>query len=74
MGFYLGLFGTMLSILIRLELYCSGARVISDKNLTFYNITITLHGLVMIFFLVMPALYGGFGNYFALLLIGTCAL
>ena len=71
MGFYLGLFGTMLSILIRLELYCSGARVISDKNLTFYNITITLHGLVMIFFLVMPALYGGFGNYFSLLLIGA---
>merc|ERR1712157_560331 len=29
------------------------------------------HGLIMIFFLVMPALFGGFGNYFAPIFQGS---
>merc|ERR1712098_841477 len=29
------------------------------------------HGLLMIFFLVMPALFGGFGNYFAVIFQGS---
>merc|ERR1711977_734748 len=37
----------------------------SPENQNFYNVSITLHGLLMIFFLVMPGLFGGFGNYFA---------
>merc|ERR1712096_146651 len=37
----------------------------------FYNVSITLHGLLMIFFLVMPGLFGGFGNYFAPVLQGS---
>merc|ERR1711920_794246 len=37
----------------------------------FYNISITLHGFLMIFFLVMPALFGGFGNYFAPIFQGS---
>merc|ERR1712078_263996 len=39
--------------------------IISPENQNFYNVSITLHGLLMIFFLVMPSLFGGFGNYFA---------
>jgi cytochrome c oxidase subunit 1 len=50
---------------MRIELYSSGNRIISPENQNFYNVSITLHGLLMIFFLVMPGLFGGFGNYFA---------
>merc|ERR1712188_135536 len=47
----------------RIELFSSGSRIISPENLNFYNIFITLHGLIMIFFLVMPVLFGGYGNF-----------
>merc|ERR1712048_938735 len=39
---------------MRIELYSSGNRIISPENQNFYNVSITLHGLLMIFFLVMP--------------------
>merc|ERR1711965_78437 len=64
-AFIFGISGTLISVLIRIELYSSGNRIISPENQNFYNISITLHGLLMIFFLGMPALFGGFGNYFA---------
>merc|ERR1711976_1132085 len=64
-AFIFGISGTLISVLIRIELYSSGNRIISPENQNFYNVSITLHGLLMIFFLVMPGLFGGFGNYFA---------
>merc|ERR1712083_296325 len=48
-----------------------GNRIISPENQNFYNVSITLHGLLMIFFLVMPGLFGGFGNYFAPIFQGS---
>ena len=63
-AFIFGISGTLISVLIRIELYSSGNRIISLENQNFYNISITLHGFLMIFFLVMPGLFGGFGNYF----------
>merc|ERR1712047_139477 len=59
-----GISGTLISVLMRIELYSSGNRIISPENQNFYNVSVTLHGLLMIFFLVMPGLFGGFGNYF----------
>jgi len=35
-----------------------------------YNIVLTRHALLIIFFIVMPTLMGGFGNYFLPLLLG----
>merc|ERR1711863_102559 len=63
-AFIFGISGTLVSVLLRIELYSSGNRIISPENQNFYNVSITLHGLLMIFFLVMPSLFGGFGNYF----------
>ena len=63
--------GTLISVLIRIELYSSGNRIISPENQNFYNISITLHGFLMIFFLVMPGLFGGFGNYFVVIFQGS---
>nr|YP_009380086.1 cytochrome c oxidase subunit I [Archaphanostoma ylvae]ARS00889.1 cytochrome c oxidase subunit 1 [Archaphanostoma ylvae] len=68
-GAWAGLIGTLLSVLIRQELRNPGAGLISEKS---YNVTITSHGLIMIFFFVMPVLMGGFGNWLLPLMLG-CA-
>merc|ERR1712054_714650 len=70
-AFIFGISGTLVSVLIRIELYSSGNRIISPENQNFYNVNISLHGLLMIFFLVMPGLFGGFGNYFAPIFHGS---
>jgi cytochrome c oxidase subunit 1 len=56
---------------MRIELDTSGNKIISTENLNFYNLSITLHGLFMIFFLVMPGLFGMFGNIFIPILLGA---
>ena len=59
---YTGFQGTYISIIMRIELDSSGIRIIPSETQNIYNLSITLHGLLMIFFLVMPGLFGGFGN------------
>jgi cytochrome c oxidase subunit 1 len=56
-----GLVGTAFSVLIRLELSGPGVQYIADYQL--YNSIITAHAIIMIFFMIMPALIGGFGNF-----------
>ncbi len=65
-----GLIGGAMSIIFRMELAEPGPGILGD-NYQFFNVLITGHGLIMVFFMVMPALIGGFGNWFVPLMIGA---
>lgn len=58
-----GVIATTMSMLIRMELSSPGPGVLSGNG-QLYNVIITAHGLLMLFFVVMPALMGGFGKTF----------
>ena len=64
-----GLVGGILSILMRLQLMHPGQHYVGSGQE--WNTIVTAHGLVMIFFTLMPALMGGFGNWFVPLMIGA---
>src|SRR4030088_1217250 len=58
-----------LSVVMRAQLMHPHNDLIPDEQL--YNVIITAHGLIMVFFVVMPAPFGGFGNWFVPLMIGA---
>jgi len=80
-----GLISVAFTIYMRLELMepgvqymcMEGARFIANSaevctpNGHLWNVMITYHGVLMMFFVVIPALFGGFGNYFMPLQIGA---
>jgi len=80
-----GFVSVAFTIYMRLELMepgvqymcLEGARLIADPSATctpnghLWNVLITGHGILMMFFVVIPALFGGFGNYFMPLQIGA---
>lgn len=71
-GFISALIATSFSMIIRLELAAPGCQYInSDKYTTIYNNLISAHGLLMIFFFLMPALIGGMGNFLVPILVGA---
>ena len=79
-----GFISVAFTVYMRLELMepgvqymcMEGARMVASDavctpNGHLWNVLITGHGILMMFFVVIPALFGGFGNYFMPLQIGA---
>ncbi len=78
-----GVIGGAISGLMRAELAHPGIQYLQtwavlmgenpdfDTALHLWNVLITAHGLIMVFFMVMPAIIGGFGNWFVPIMIGA---
>jgi len=64
-----GIVGGLMSIGMRMELQEPGMQYFSDPHL--FNVFTTAHGLIMVFFMIMPSLFGGFGNWIVPLMIGA---
>lgn len=67
-GFSSALTGAFLSFIIRYQLHSNHVDFV-DTN-TYYTV-VTMHGIIMIFYFVMPVLIGGFGNFLVPVMLGA---
>jgi cytochrome c oxidase subunit 1 len=82
---FLGLIAVLFTVYMRMELMDPGVQYMCQEgarllpaspgectpNGHLWNVLITGHGILMMFFVVIPALFGGFGNYLMPLMIGA---
>ena len=70
-----GIIGGAFSVIMRMELQEPGYQIMTwfaeGGPGHMWNVFITAHGLIMVFFVVMPGLIGGFGNWFVPIMIGA---
>lgn len=67
---FAGLIGTGLSLIIRLELAGPSPQILFHNGQLF-NVVISAHAVMMIFFLVMPMTMGFFANYLVPIMLGA---
>jgi cytochrome c oxidase subunit 1 len=60
--------GVSIGVIIRLELIAPGKTIVDAGT---YNSLFTLHGIIMIFFFIIPGITASFGNFFLPLQIGA---
>nr|WAP90821.1 cytochrome c oxidase subunit 1 [Neofoleyellides sp. XM-2022] len=70
LGYWAGLGGSVLSMMMRMELSVPGGFLLNGMGQV-YNSVLTLHGILMVFFVVMPILIGGFGNWMLPVMLGA---
>lgn len=56
-----GILGSLMSLVIRLELAAPGNQILGGNNQLF-NVLVTAHAILMVFFLIMPVTMGFFGR------------
>lgn len=57
-----GLSGAFLATMIRLEMAYPGSPFFKGDSIKYLQV-ISAHGLIMVFFVVVPILFGGFANF-----------
>lgn len=63
-----GLIGSSIRIIIRLELGSPNSLILNDQ---IFNSIVTSHAFIIIFFIVIPFIIGGFGNFLVPLMLGS---
>ena len=59
---FAGVVGMVLATIIRLEMAYPGIGILAGDNAQYLSI-VTAHGVIMVFFMAMPMLFGFFGNF-----------
>jgi len=69
-GIFAGFISVLLSLLIRMQLAFPNNSFLGE-NYQFYNMIVSMHGIIMLFFVIVPISVGGFGNFFVPIMIGA---
>ena len=59
---FAGICGMVLATIIRLEMAYPGVGILAGDSLQYLSV-VTAHAVIMVFFMIIPLLFGAFGNF-----------